>query len=342
MKSVIDAPHIFYEADMIVVKSLVSRYRKQVAHAAVCSPQQKHRITVQCTFPEHPEWNFSTRLHPSLSIEAAVYPPAERILALSDIEGSFGPFRDLLLAQGVIDHQYNWTFGKGHLVLNGDCLDRGPYVTQCLWLLYALEEKARRQGGHVHFILGNHEIMNMTGDLRYVNEKYFQQARLLQQDYLTWFQPSTELGRWLATKNIIEKIGPLLFVHGGIAPANNDLPYDLPGINQLCRPWYFTPLEAFPVQFFALYDLLYSSYAPFWYRGYALGHATPQDVDNTLRQFDVSRILVGHTTMEKVTAFFGGKVIDMDTPHAEGFSEAVLVEGERMYRVNKYHLKEEI
>ncbi len=45
-------------------------------------------------------------------------------------------------------------------------------MTECLWLIYSLEEKAKAAGGYVHFILGNHEIMNMQGDFRYVQDKY--------------------------------------------------------------------------------------------------------------------------------------------------------------------------
>ncbi len=342
MKSIPDAPQIFYEGDIIVLKSLITRQHKQVAHVQTYPLQQKHRIKVRCHFPQHPEWNFSSPLQASLSNEPAIFPTAGRILAVSDIEGNFEPFRDLLLAHGVIDANYNWTFGNGHLVMNGDCFDRGPLVMECLWLLYALEEKAKQQGGYVHFILGNHEIMNMTGDLRYVHNKYLEQAGILQQDYSSWFQPATELGRWLATKNIAEKIGPFLFVHGGIASVINLLPYTLPAINRLCRPWYFTPVEAFSAQFAALYYLLYSSASPFWYRGYAMGYASAGDVDDTLRKFGVRRIIIGHTTVETVTTFFEGRVIDIDTPHAEGISEGVLMEGKQVFRVNKQGLRERI
>src|ERR1051326_9149830 len=112
MKSIADAPHIFYEGDMIVLRSLITRQHKQVAHAQAYSLQQKHRIRVHCNFPEHPEWNFSTPLKPSLTPEPAIFPATGRILAVSDIEGNFEAFRDLLLAHGVIDTAYNWTFGN--------------------------------------------------------------------------------------------------------------------------------------------------------------------------------------------------------------------------------------
>lgn len=337
MKAATDGPHIFYEGNTILVKSITSRQGKPVAAVQSFPLEEKDRITVHCTFPEHPEWNFSTPLQPVLQPQPSVYPAAGKLLAISDIEGNFNALRGLLLANGVIDHQYSWTFGNGRLVLTGDCMDRGPHVTECLWLFYSLEIKAREQGGYVHFILGNHEIMNMTDDLRYVPEKYLDNARLLQRGYTLWYKPHTELGRWLATKNIIEKIGAVLFVHGGISSLVNALQLSIPDMNALCRPWYFTGR---PPWHPALYLLMYSPASPFWYRGYALGQATPQEVNDTLHRFQVQHIVIGHTTVDQLTTFFEGKVIDVDTLHAEGISEAVLFENEAIFRVDKQGRKD--
>lgn len=62
-----------------------------------------------------------------------------------------------------------------------------------------------KSGGHVHFILGNHEIMNMNGNIKYVRKKYIDNAAMLGEDYKNFYKPSTELGRWLESKNITEK-----------------------------------------------------------------------------------------------------------------------------------------
>lgn len=338
MKAVNDGPYIFYKENKILVRSIATKRGKPSVQSAQFTLAQKEEIIISCSFQEHPQWNFSTRLKSTLGTEPSIFPPVDKILAISDIEGNFEAFRGLLLGNGVINEQYNWIFGKGHLVLAGDCFDRGEHVTPCLWLLYSLEEKAVQQGGYVHFILGNHEIMNMSGDLRYLHERYFYNAQLLGMDYRQLYSPATELGRWLITKNIIEKIGPVLFVHGGVSSTVNLFNYSLPALNQLCRPWYFTPELAPPV----VYELLYSSDSPFWYRGYAMGDATMQQVNNTLRKFDVQHIVTGHTTVERVTTFFNGKVIDVDTPHAFGMSEGVLLEKGELFRAGKEGRKERI
>lgn len=337
-----DGPYIFYTDDAILVRSVIDKNGVPVLQTQLLNPSQRNGFMVNCLFNDHPNWNFSIPLKETLSPEPCIFPPASRILALSDIEGNFEAFRELLLANGVIDTAYNWTFGNGHLVLNGDCFDRGDRVTECLWLLYGLEEKARQQGGYVHFILGNHELMIMGNDTRYVHEKYLDNARLFLTDYPLLFTPATELGRWLATKNMMEKIGPWLFVHGGISPAVNALGLSIDKLNGLCRPWYFTPRFAVPPAQEELYHLLYSDECPFWYRGYALGHATSQQVRQTLSQFEVSRIVIGHTTVDRVTAFFNGAVIDIDTPHAAGISEALLIENGQPFVTDRQGLRREL
>ena len=65
------------------------------------------------------------------------------MFVVSDIEGEFKAFRQLLQGNNIIDENFNWTFGNGHLVLTGDFVDRGTLVTEVLWLIYSLEEKAK-------------------------------------------------------------------------------------------------------------------------------------------------------------------------------------------------------
>lgn len=143
-----------------------------------------------------------------------------------------------MFVNGIIDESFNWTFGEGHLIINGDVFDRGKQVTECLWLIYSLEEKAKLAGGYIHFILGNHELMNLSGNLSYVKEKYLQNSVKIGKEYNDLYSKESELGRWLRTKNIIEKIGDLLFVHAGISKEVNELQMSVGQINDLARPFY--------------------------------------------------------------------------------------------------------
>lgn len=284
-----------------------------------------------------PDKQFSLLLQPRLGNERCVFKKPGTVLVISDIEGSFKAFLKFLIRNKVIDRHLRWIFKDGHLVIVGDCFDRGEQVVECLWLIYSLEEKARRHGGYVHFILGNHEIMNMNGDWRYVHPKYAQSSRV---PFTAIYSGNNELWHWLCTKNIVEVIGDVLFVHGGISNDLLKLNLSVKEINNLARPWYNNARNEFadPVL-----KLIYNSEkSPFWYRGYYQQEVTEEQIDDTLKFFGVNTIVTGHTMMDRVTPYFNGKVINVDTDHASGNSEALLINGNSLYRINRKGKKEKI
>ncbi|MCI0352383.1 MAG: metallophosphoesterase [Acidobacteriales bacterium] len=98
---------------------------------------------------------------------------AQRVVAVGDIHGDFDAFVRILRQTGLIDEQQKWAGGKSTLVQTGDFLDRGPRVREVMDLLMALEKQSRKAGGRVLVLLGNHEVMNIAGDLRYVTPQNF-------------------------------------------------------------------------------------------------------------------------------------------------------------------------
>ena len=102
-----------------------------------------------------------------------VWAGVERIVAIGDIHGDYDQFLILLRSAGLIDEKERWSGGKTHLVQTGDVLDRGPDSRKVMDRLRKLEKGARKAGGHVHALIGNHEAMNVYGDLRYVTPKEF-------------------------------------------------------------------------------------------------------------------------------------------------------------------------
>lgn len=289
--------------------------------------------------PEKPTSLFSFRIRQKLFNEPAIYQRPMKLLVVSDIEGNFLPFCKLLQRGGVIDKYLKWIFDDGHLVIVGDCFDRGEQVTECLWLIYSLEEKAKLEGGRIHFILGNHEIMNMNGDWRYVHPKYSEKASSSNAS-TALYDGNNELWRWLRTKNIIEKIGDLLFVHGGISKELLQLNLSVDEINNLARPFYTRANELFNEP--ALHTIFNGDRSPFWYRGYYKQDVTEELIDATLAHYQVSTIITGHTIVDRVTSFFNGKVINVDTDHASMNSEALLIKKNRFYRVIAKGKKERI
>ncbi len=94
---------------------------------------------------------------------------AKRVVAVGDVHGDHDRFTRLLLRTGVLDSKLEWSGGETVLVQTGDLLDRGPDSRRALELMMRLERDARKAGGHAITLLGNHEVMNLTGDLRYLH-----------------------------------------------------------------------------------------------------------------------------------------------------------------------------
>lgn len=177
-----------------------------------------------------------------------------RIVAIGDVHGSYDKLVELLKGVQVVDEDLRWIGGDWHLVFLGDLTDRGPQERPVLDLVRRLETEAEEAGGRVHPLLGNHEVMNLIGDLRYAEgpgisdflkdeqaadrQAGFQRFQSLylqagasraqiraafDEHYppgffgrLRAFFPTGEYGAWLLEKPIVVKLNGYIFLHGGL------------------------------------------------------------------------------------------------------------------------------
>jgi hypothetical protein len=194
----------------------------------------------------------------------------ERIVAVSDVHGALDAMTSTLQKAGVLDDALAWSGGATHLVITGDILDRGPDSRKVMDLIIRLEKEALDAGGRVHMLLGNHEVMNLVGDLRYVSKGEYAAFAddELPEDRERWYRlyrgskPKTaddeivrteytgkfptgffglrrgfgstgDYGPWLMSKPLLVVINDIAFVHGGMSPLVAELGLD--GINQDMR-----------------------------------------------------------------------------------------------------------
>lgn len=160
---------------------------------------------------------------------------APRIIAFGDVHGAFDQLFRLLQDLDVVDDSGSWTAGSTHLVSLGDLLDRGADSKQVMDLLMKLQPEALAAGGRVHVVLGNHELMNLTGDLRYVSKGEYaafaepgaaaeaSEPASDQQPpgfdaHREAFLPNGVYGRWLLQQPSLLVINDTAFVHGGLPP----------------------------------------------------------------------------------------------------------------------------
>lgn len=140
-----------------------------------------------------------------------------RIVAIGDVHGADVNFSAMLVRAGLIDEGKRWIGGRSILVQTGDMTDRGAGMRNALDLLMALESQASRAGGAVHAVLGNHEVMNMVGELRDATPQIFEtfggEAAMREA-----FGPKGHYGRWLRRKAMFARIDDTVFMHAGISP----------------------------------------------------------------------------------------------------------------------------
>ena len=174
----------------------------------------------------------------------------ERVVAFADVHGAYTELHQLLRDTGILDARERWAAGHTHVVSLGDLLDRGADSRKVLDLLMRLQSEAQAAGGQLHVLLGNHEAMNVLGDLRYVEageyasygdmESSAERAELRQAwqaahgaesgaafdlkfppgyfGHRAALSPKGKYGQWLLTLPVAIVLNDTLFMHAG--PSN--------------------------------------------------------------------------------------------------------------------------
>jgi hypothetical protein len=290
----------------------------------------------------------------------------KRIVAVGDVHGGYDEFVTVLRAAGVIDESNQWSGGATHLVQTGDCLDRGASSRKVMDLLMVLENQAKKAKGRVHALIGNHEAMNLYGDLRYVSAGEYEsfktsesaemrdraydtladaarkndaayKAKWYEEHPLGWaehrqaFSPSGKYGKFIRERYAIVKINDSLFLHGGI--SKKYVSTSMSDLNKKIRAELkdFSLLKG---------GIAMDDVGPLWYRGLA---SDPEEslsplVDGILRAFGVARVVIGHTpTKGAVTPRFGARVILIDVGLSKGYNNSpacLLIDEGKLYAID--------
>jgi len=276
----------------------------------------------------------------------------DRVVAIADIHGDYGQYIKAMQSAGLIDKSGKWSGGKTHLVQTGDIPDRGPDTIKIIEHLVKLAKQAKRAGGYVHLLIGNHEAMNVEGDLRYVSPgeyaafttKNSERLREMQwQRQLEWMKANmpdfaeldleayrkewdqqVPLG-WVEHRQAWSVNGPYgKYVEGNqVAVQINDTIFLHGGISaKYCALSLETMTDevhtALKNNDRTVQTIVDDPLGPLWYRGLALEPESDeifsQTLDNILNRYGAKRIVVGHTpTGGVVWPRFDRRVIVNDT-----------------------------
>ncbi len=331
--SIQELPHIFFNANDTLIRWVEDGALQQISSAA-SADFRKDVAQLAATF-DLPllaalQENEAYSNLPDRSYE---YSDVPNWLAISDIHGQYPLFVALLEQHQVIDAKGNWIFGSGHLVINGDIFDRGAGVTEALWLTYKLQQQALSAGGKVHYLMGNHELMVLDNDLRYVHDQYKLTAEILDKPYEEQFGRQSFFGQWIRQQPITIKINDTWFVHAGISPEIIRENLSPTKINRLFRDSIFTQSRA-DYRTNPTLNLLATSNGPVWYRGYFKDEAINQaDITRILQFWNADRMVIGHTSQKQITPLFDSKVTVIDSSIKNGKTGEVLLYKEgQLYR----------
>lgn len=343
-----EGPYVFYENDSLITVNYIEGNKTEGFTVDQKVYSVNEDIAGRCYFPLDGS-TFDFTLKTKIEIPATSFNDDQPILAISDIESGYKTFRDFLITNKVIDQQLEWTFGKGHLVLVGDFVDRGFSTTQVLWFIYKLEQDAKKKGGQLHFILGNHELKNLQGKYESASPKYYGVASILGKQHHDLYSSDTFLGRWMASKNTIERINGILFTHGGIHPDIANFKITLDEVNRINRDNYRKPYYPKPEK--TIEQLLLSTKTGIcWYRGYFKDDLSQAEVEKGIDALDAKAVVVGHTIQWCVNKQFNGKVFAIDVKHPKDYnknwpnkhSEGLHIESGKFYRVLADGTKKEL
>jgi hypothetical protein len=239
-------------------------------------------------------------------------PAPGRLVAIGDLHGDIGAARRALRRAGAIDARDRWIGGAMGVVQLGDILDRGDGESAIVDLFERLERDAAAAGGSFTWLLGNHELMNASGDFRYVTDGGWR-------DFSGHREDALGLGgtyrRIFAEQDVTVRVGGSLFSHAGIEPGWAD---DLPAINRDARCW-LSGAGARPA-------LASDSSGPVWTRAWGGASVDCAALDRVLEATGADRMVVAHSVQRGgITSACGGKLWRVDTGMSSAYGGQVQV-----------------
>lgn len=258
-----------------------------------------------------------------VTLSARISRPApERIVAIGDLHGDLDVTRRALRLAGAIDDKDAWSGGGLDLVQTGDEVDRGDDDRKILDLFERLKGEAKKAGGEVIALAGNHELMNADLDFRYVTPGAYTAfadvhpndatiAKVGARDEKTLgrasaFAPGGPYAKMISERPIVVKVGDTVFVHGGVLPRH--VRYGLDKMNDEVSAWL---LGQGPAP-----KIVMGEDGPVWTRMYsaAPGREECATLAETLAMLGAKRMVMGHTVQRNgINPACDGKAWRIDT-----------------------------
>ena len=310
--------------------------------------------------------------------QIGMYPKVRRLIAIGDLHGDLTvTLTSLRLAKVIPQNIYpynvkdiSWCGGDTWVIQLGDQIDRcrpDNWSKNCIedlndvtedegnnmmiiQIFQKLDVMAKAHGGRVLGMLGNHELMNVDRDFRYVSPQEFlefvppneRNKKYTDDGYpygyyhrLKVFERGGNIAKHYAIqKKSITIIGKNLFVHGGVSHALMSK-YSIHELNQIVQKWLLKQGDERQDKIFDEVFRDDDDMSPFWCRLYSeddgYGENTERGYNELLRIINarnrlmepLERIVVAHTPqfMENkyMNSLYGDRLWRIDVGMSRAF-----------------------
>ncbi|ORX69345.1 Metallo-dependent phosphatase [Anaeromyces robustus] len=253
-------------------------------------------------------WN-NTLISSNIDTFSLIDNKYKRIIAVGDIHGDYNKLLKIMKHAKLIDDNNDWIANDSIFVQTGDLIDRGDDSRNIFDLLIKIKNQSKQFGGKVYTLLGNHELMNMQADYRYLSPNdVAEYGDIVNRENA--FSLNGEYGNFLRREmDPIAVVGDTLFIHAGLTSEYayigvddineriHDLLINAPSYDELYK---FNEQQNYTHPIFS--DPLFSDYGPLWTRFLSLNineQAVCNDLDVVFDIVKVKRMVIGHTVQDQ-------------------------------------------
>lgn len=242
-------------------------------------------------------------------------PAPDALCAVGDLHGDVVHALEAFRLCGVVDAAGRWSGGPAVVVQTGDVLDRGNSSLPLLRWLWALRDEAAAAGGELVLLMGNHELLNMQGRTRYVDEDELHAFGGTAAWQHAMHPTQGELGQQLSALPglAVRGVGACrtLFLHAGLRLSVGAAYGSVDALNAALTEQVRANRGA----------LLDARTGPLWWRGYARPHAAGLDDETACAEARAAvaslgegavRMAVGHNIMPFVATACAGALHMID------------------------------
>ncbi len=234
----------------------------------------------------------------------------KKLYILGDLHGDLENAKKALRKVGLINDNNQWIKPNCKLIQMGDQVDavcRRKESNICdniqnldVEVVYFMEEIARQAelvNSKVVSILGNHEIMNIQGDLRFVSQNDIKRIGG-REERIKLFQPGSDLCKLLSNRPLIYKYNGFIFCHGGLSMSMLER-NSIEEMNQQTKDWLLNKIQE-P-------GFLKSEDSPIWSRKFAFDMGSEDELDQILEKTNSNKMFVGHTVVDQIESKYNDK-----------------------------------